>query len=83
MTRLLTAAALIAALTAPASAGSSSFYSPTGAYIGGSITRGNSTTFTNRNGSYIGSSTTRGNTTTIYDSRGSRAGSITRTGPGR
>ena len=80
MTRLTLAAALIAALTVPAAAGSRSYYGANGAYIGSSITRHGHTTFTNRGGAYIGSSVTRGNTTTIYDRSGNRAGSITRTG---
>jgi hypothetical protein len=80
MIRLLTCAALIAALTATAAAGSRSYYNANGSYAGSSITRGNYSTFTDGGGRYVGSSVTRGRTTVIYGANGSRAGSSVRTG---
>jgi hypothetical protein len=81
MTRLMLAAGVVSTLlTAPAMAGSISFYGRNGSYAGAAITRGGYTTYTNARGAYAGSSVTRGRTTTVYDRNGSFAGSSTRTG---
>jgi hypothetical protein len=56
MTRLLTAAAILAALTLTAHAESRSYYNAKGSYAGSSYTRGNSTSFYDSRGSYAGSS---------------------------
>ena len=77
---LLYAAALLATLTVPAAAGSTSYYNRNGSYAGSSLTRGNFTTYTNAGGAYAGSSVRIGRTTILYGANGSRVGSSTRTG---
>ena len=76
-TRLTLAAAILAAMSLPALAGSASYY---GAYAGSSITRNGHTTFTNSGGAYVGSATARGRTTMLTGANASRVGSVTRTG---
>jgi hypothetical protein len=87
MTRLLTCAALVAALlpacagtSSPADAGFRSYYGASGAYAGGAVSRGGYVTHTDRGGRFVGSSVTRGNVTVIYGANGSRAGTIVRSG---
>ena len=74
--KALVSAIILAALAAPALAGSVSYYNRNGSYAGSSISRNGHTTYTNSGGGYVGSSVTRGNTTTVYDRNGSFAGSV-------
>jgi hypothetical protein len=69
--------ATLLALSATASAQTSTFYGPNGQHAGSSTTIGNTTTFYGPNGARTGSATTLGNTTTFYGPNGQREGSST------
>jgi hypothetical protein len=86
MKRFLIAATALVALTASASAQSTtrSFYNGSGSFAGSSVTRGNSTSFTDDRGSFAGSAIRNSNgTTSTYDRNGHFTGSAVNTGPRR